>query len=354
MTRCSIRNATRLLAGLGLSSAHCQHVDIYSVTRAPASSEAVDTEPAPASTSSETGDGHVSSSPLAGQSSNLVDSGSFPGETSSETTAPSACPGPVPVAGNTDVMVAVGSLSRRYVLHVPLDYDPGRPLPLIIDFHGAGGSAAEQLATSPYPPVTDPEGVVMVFPEGVSGPIGAAWNVGPCCVPGVDDLAFVDAIIADVKQRICVDAARIYAVGVLTGGGMAHYLACERSEVFAAVSPAAFDLLEETVDDCKPSAATTVVAFRATADARVPYAGGSSNLVPSMPVTFLGAQASFERWAALDGCVGEPTEPDADGCSSYSNCTGDAEVVLCTKDGGMSEPGDAAIAWPILRSKSRR
>jgi polyhydroxybutyrate depolymerase len=259
----------------------------------------------------------------------------------------------VAATGDTSITVAVGSLERSYVLHIPPTFDAGRPAPLIIDFHGAGGSGWDQLQASPYPPVTDPEGVIMAFPDGVSGPIGPAWNVGPCCVPGVDDLAFVDALLADVKARVCVDVNRVYAVGVLTGGGMAHYLACERADDFAAVSPAAFDLAEETVADCQPTQPVGVVAFRGTADERVPYEGGSSMLVPNMTVTFLGAQASFERWASLNGCVGEPSAPDGNGCSTYSECTGGVEVVLCSKENGGAEAGDATVAWPILARHER-
>ena len=36
----------------------------------------------------------------------------------------------------------------------------------------------------------DPEGVIMAFPDGLKGPAGTGWNVGPCCVAGVDDVAF--------------------------------------------------------------------------------------------------------------------------------------------------------------------
>ena len=42
---------------------------------------------------------------------------------------------------------------------------------------------------SPYPAQTDAEGVIMAFPSGKPGPSGGAWNVGPCCVAGVDDVA---------------------------------------------------------------------------------------------------------------------------------------------------------------------
>ena len=190
----------------------------------------------------------------------------------------------------------------------------------------------------------------MAFPDGLPGPAGTGWNVGPCCVAGVDDVAFARALVAQIQTIACIDPARVYAVGVLTGGGMAHYVACHAADVFAAVAPAAFDLLEENVNDCNPPRPITVISFRGTADSRVPYAGGPSSLVPGMPLTFLGAQATFEAWARIDRCVGAASPPDADGCSSYAGCQGGVEVILCTKEGGREEPGDASIAWPVLEA----
>jgi polyhydroxybutyrate depolymerase len=90
------------------------------------------------------------------------------------------------------------------------------------------------------------------------------------------------------------------------------------------------------------------VSFRGTAEARVPYEGGASSLVPGMPLTFLGAQATFAKWAQINGCASAASAEDGQGCARYSGCQGGAEVVLCTKQGGREEPGDPSIAWPIL------
>jgi polyhydroxybutyrate depolymerase len=263
--------------------------------------------------------------------------------TSSET-----CPSATLKAGDTSRTIQVGALKRSYVLHVPETYDSNRPSPLIVDFHGIGGTGWGQLASSTYPVVTDADGIILAFPNGMTGPIGAGWNMGPCCVADVDDLGFAKALVEDVKKVTCVDPKRVYAVGVLTGGGMVQHLACRAADVFAAISPAAFDLLAETADDCEPSRPISVISFRGTADTHVPYAGGSSTLVPGMPITFLGAQASFKRWAQINGCSGEPSAEDSHGCVSYVGCNAEADVILCTKQGGREEPGDASIAWPIL------
>jgi polyhydroxybutyrate depolymerase len=260
-----------------------------------------------------------------------------------------SCPSPVLKAGDTNQTVQVGATSRSYVLHVPARYDGSKPAPLILDFHAQNGSGSGELAGSPYPAQTDLEGVVMAFPTGLKGPAGAAWNVGPCCVADVDDVAFAKNLVAQVEATACIDPKRVYAVGLATGGGMANYLACNAAEVFAAVAPAAFDLLEENVGDCKPLRPITVISFRGTADPLVPYDGGPSYVVPGMPVTFLGAQATFGKWAKIDQCTDTPSAVDNNGCSSYSACQGGVEVVLCTKQGGGLEAGNASVAWPVLK-----
>jgi polyhydroxybutyrate depolymerase len=258
------------------------------------------------------------------------------------------CPSPALQPGDGTQMVQVGGVDRSYVLHVPSAYDGSRPVPLILDFHGLATSGMRQLQDSPYPAVTDPEGAVMAFPSGLAGPSGPGWNVGPCCVANVDDVAFARAVVAQVSMTACIDPKRVYAVGFSMGGGMAHYLACHAADLFAAAAPASFDLLQENVTDCQPPRPITVISFRGSGDNLVPYDGGFSSVVSGMPVTFLGALGSFQKWAEIDGCTGSPSPPDGNGCSTYSACRGGVEVVLCTTPGGQTY-GDAAVSWPVLK-----
>lgn len=265
------------------------------------------------------------------------------------TGAPDAgCPAAALAPGDTSRTVQVGTASRTYLLHVPPGYGGRAGVPLVVDFHGIGGTGATERTGSPYPAALDPDGVLMAFPDGLKGPAGTAWNVGPCCVAGVDDVAFARALVADVGAVACVDPGRVYAVGVLTGGGMAHYLGCHAADLFAAVAPAAFDLLAENVTGCTPARPVTEISFRGTADPRVPYDGGASSLVPGMPITFLGAVGTFQAWSQIDGCTGAASAEDANGCARYAGCAAGAEVILCTKQGGGDDPGDPAVAWPVL------
>ena len=266
-----------------------------------------------------------------------------------DTSPQTACSMPVLPSGDSSQTVAVGSVNRTYVLHVPAAYDGKKLVPLVVDFHGIGESGSSERASSPYPAALDSEGVIMAFPDGLKGPAGTGWNVGPCCVTGVDDVAFTRAVVAQIATTACIDPTRVYAVGVLTGGGMAHYVACHAADVFAAAAPAAFDLLAENVNDCLPSRPITVISFRGTADSRVPYDGGPSSLVPGMPITFLGAQGTFDAWARIDGCTGAASQADSNGCASHAGCQSAVEVILCTKQGGHEDPGDPSIAWPVLK-----
>jgi polyhydroxybutyrate depolymerase len=258
------------------------------------------------------------------------------------------CSMPALPSGDSAQTVVVGSVNRTYVLHVPAAYDGKKPVPLVLDFHGIGETGSSERASSPYPAALDGEGVIMAFPDGMKGPAGTGWNVGPCCVAGVDDVAFARAVVAQIATTACIDLTRVYAVGVLTGGGMAHYVACHAAD-FAAAAPAAFDLLAENVNECVPARPITVISFRGTADSRVPYDGGPSSLVPNMSITFLGAQGTFDAWARIDGCTGAVSQPDSNGCSSHAGCQSAVEVILCTKQGGKEDPGDPSIAWPVLK-----
>lgn len=309
----SVARAMAGLAVIALGGLGCTRADVYPIT-----------------------------GPAGGDAGPIQDGGAGDG-------ASTACPAAALAPGDSTRMVAVGTQMRSYLLHVPPAYDGSRAVPLVVDFHAIGESGADERASSPYPAVLDREGVLMAFPNGLRGSAGTAWNFGPCCVAGVDDVAFARALVAAVQSVACIDRTRVYAVGTLTGAGMVHHLACHAADTFAAVAPAALDLLEENVDDCQPSRPITVISFRGTAATRVPYAGGPSSLVPGMPVTFLGAQGTFETWARINGCTGAPSAPDANGCSRYGACRNAVEVILCTQQQGTDDtPPAAGVAWPVL------
>lgn len=255
---------------------------------------------------------------------------------------PVTCPASVLASGNSNRMLTVGGTQRSYILHVPTGYKGTAPVPLVLDFHGLGGSGMQQQSSSGFQAVADREGFLIAFPDGIDN----AWNIGPCCTNSrdVDDLGFAKAMVTAISTAGCVDPARVYATGFSMGGGMSQYLACNAADVFAAVAPASFDLLVPDEEPCAPSRPISVIAFRGTADTVVPFAGGKGS---SGKVTFLGAQGSFDRWAEIDACM-DPTTTDGD-CTYYEQCGGGTQIGLCVKQGGSHAPGDANVGWAFLK-----
>jgi len=259
------------------------------------------------------------------------------------------CPTAKLASGDQTKTLTVKGVSRTYILHVPSAYMGSSSVPLVVDYHPIGGSASGEESGSPFKALTDAEGVITAYPNGLASPnLGQAWNVEGCCTTA-DDTDFARAVVADVEKVACINTKRVYAVGFSMGGGMTHFSACHLTDIFAAASPAAFDLTQQNETDCKPSRPITMVDFRSTGDPVVAYAGGHSALVTGMAIDFLGAVGTFQKWAALDQCTGSPSAADANGCSTYSTCAGGVQVTLCTKQGGGHDYGNATVAWPILK-----
>jgi polyhydroxybutyrate depolymerase len=262
-----------------------------------------------------------------------------------------ACSGTSTIAkGDTNKTLSVGGMSRAYIVHVPSSYTGNSAVPLVLDFHPLGGSAAQERMSSGFNALSDQNGFIVAWPDGIDD----AWNVGPCCTISrdVDDVGFAKAVVAEIKSTACIDAKRVYATGFSMGGGMSHYLACHAADIFAAVTPSAFDLLEENVGTCSPSRPISVLSFRGTSDTLVPYAGGASNPPNGCcpPVHFLGAAGTLDRWKTFGGCTGSPTTSGS--TQTYSSCAQGVQVGLYTIQGGGHAQGPAGTAWDFLKTKS--
>ena len=140
--------------------------------------------------------------------------------------------------------VQVDGRGRRFLLHLPPDA-ARRRVPLVLAFHGYGGNGATLRAASRLDAAADALGFAVVYPDGTGplGWIGLSWNAGTCCgqahARGVDDLAFVDTLVATLVRSAAVDTARVFAVGFSAGGMLALRLACARAATFTAVADVA-------------------------------------------------------------------------------------------------------------------
>lgn len=244
--------------------------------------------------------------------------------------------------------IQVDGTERQFYLHVPAAYSGSTSVPLLLDFHGIFGSGSGQMGSSGYREVADQEGFIVAYPDGID----QAWNVGPCCTldRNVDDVAFARAIVNTVKSQANINPSRVYATGFSMGGGMTHYLGCHAADLFAALAPNAFDLLEENVNSCSPSRPIPLIMTRGTSDSIVPYNGGASQPPNGLDtIHFLGAQSTFNTWSQLNGCS-STTSTDANGCTVHAQCSSNVSVSLCTIQGGAHAPGNAQTSWNFMKN----
>ena len=259
------------------------------------------------------------------------------------------CSGKTAKAGKKNMSVTVDGKRRTFIMYVPDTYDGTKPVPLLVDYHQIGGSGQGQFNDTKYRLQTDAEGVITLYPDGTKSAdprkMGPGWNVGPCCSDD-DDVKFSREMIAAVEEIACVDKKRVYAAGYSMGGGMTNHVACFMSDVFAAVAPAAMDLNTTNSAKCNPERPIPIIMFRGTNDNVCKYQGGDSGYGDGL--NFLGAEKNFKFWVEKNGCEGSPSK-NSDDCQEYSKCKDGTKVVLCTKQGGGHDQGDANIGWPFLK-----
>lgn len=245
--------------------------------------------------------------------------------------------------GDHSRSVAVDGGGRTYLVHVPPQYDPALPMPVVLAFHGGGANAENMVAFSGLDEKADEAGFIVVYPEG-SGrlPRMLTFNAGNCCghaaARSIDDVAFTRLVLDDLQRVANVDRRRVFATGMSNGAMMTYRLAAELSDRIAAIAPVAGPM---GTPDCRPGRAVSVMHFHGDADEFAPFKGGRGR-GPS-GTDFYSVQHSIDAWVAANGCRPTPQTtrlPDRadDGTivkqSRYDSGRDGAEVVLVVIEGG--------------------
>ena len=198
-------------------------------------------------------------------------------------------------------------IQRDYILYIPEVYDGSTTVPLVLNFHGYGSNAAQQMFYGDFRDIADTEGFLLVHPEGTTFIGDQFWNVGfPGLSSNIDDVGFTEALINELATLYAIDLDRVYATGMSNGGFMSFLLACQLSEKIAAVASVTGSMTQDTFDDCNPLHPTPVLQIHGTDDGVVLYNG--NNL--SIPIADV-----ISYWVDYNNCETTPTTtmlPDVD------------------------------------------
>jgi len=256
-------------------------------------------------------------------------------------------------AGSKTFALDFGGRTRTVIVHVPTGYTGKAKVPLVLNMHGSGSTSFEQELFSGMDAESDTAGFIVAYPQAlIPSGTGFDWHI-----PGVplrngvtepknppDDVAFLTELVSALEAHYCVNLSHVYAMGFSGGARITSQLACDDSNIFAAVA-AVSGLRHPT--PCPTVRAVPVIAFHGTADPVDPYQGhGQPYWTESVP------QAAKD-WAAQNTCStralnSRPVPGEI--LTIYAACPAHAAVELYTLVGeGHEWPGGPLLPRRVTR-----
>jgi len=200
--------------------------------------------------------------------------------------------------------IKIGNQNRGWWEHSPVACS-NIECPLILAFHG-GESSGDRLDDEvKMTSFSEKHHFIIVFPSAVN----KQWGDGRAeTASNNGDIDFVDKLIEELLKKHKIDGNRIYATGLSDGGLFTFKLACDRSEIFAAIAPVAANMASDLVSNCKPTRAVPIINFVGTEDKFIPMNGGDvkGRLGLKKKGTVLSTNQTLGFWIKRNKCNPKP------------------------------------------------
>jgi predicted esterase len=221
--------------------------------------------------------------------------------------------------------VTSSNTSRAYSVRLPSSYDPSRAYPVIVLLHGCGSGTNNV-------PMENATGTNAILVRGTGSASGTCWDTsatGP-------DVAFVDAMIADVKARFCADEGRFFVVGYSSGSWLVNQLTCIRANVLR-------------------GGATVTGGEAASAKCGGPVARMFVHDMDDTDNVISGSEKARDRQLTQNGCDKSlaPVPQDPSPCVRYPGCPAAYPVVWCPTSGQKHNRQDSwvpAAFWNFFKA----
>ena len=164
---------------------------------------------------------------------------------------------------STDCAVANGT----YRISLP----EGVPTGAVVFAHGYQGSAAGTMKNTALRDMATRRGLALIAID--AG--GDDWNLPGApqgSVSSRDEMAYLDAVVADATQRFGIDRGRVVITGFSAGGMFVWNVICARGDAYAGYLPYSGTFWKSPPATCA-APAQNVIHIHGTSDTTVPMAG---------------------------------------------------------------------------------
>ena len=132
--------------------------------------------------------------------------------------------------------ILVNEEERIFRLSVP-NSEAGTKLPIVIAFHGGGGSEEDFQQQNEFDQLGEEEKFIMAYAIAESDRTASEgeWYLNTAAT-SKDDNHFSEAIVDELSNSYCIDEERLYAIGYSLGSMFTYEIACQLNHRFAAVA----------------------------------------------------------------------------------------------------------------------
>jgi polyhydroxybutyrate depolymerase len=238
----------------------------------------------------------------------------------------------------------VGTMTRTYKEIAPVAELP-KSAPIIIVLSGIAVGVDDEIQRDRLVPYVNTGQAELVYPVGFQ----QSWNAGGCCgaaaLADVDDIAFLQALVARVDAG---HAHPVYLIGYSNGGRLAYRMACGDPGLFDGTAV----VKAMPMPDCVVTQPLTILQIDSLDDTAVPYLPGDPG--KEAPA----ATVEVARLRAADGCSRSSVVAphSAMTLTTWAKCASGERVGFAVWDVGGhnfpppkgNTPGAAAIIWSFF------
>jgi polyhydroxybutyrate depolymerase len=163
----------------------------------------------------------------------------------------------------------VDGITREYILHLPKNYGAGT-YPLVMVFHGGGGTAEQIKDHTKFNKLADRENFMVVYPNSVD----KNWSdgrIGDKLPMERDDVKFIDMLLDTLINNYKVDSKHVFATGISNGGFFSFYLAYKLSKRILAIAPVSANIPDNLKENWKTEIPISLMLINGTKDPLVKF-----------------------------------------------------------------------------------